>query len=97
MSATHTRKIFVPIFLLLCLGAAQLACGLFTGQGTSPSDSSIPEPGKSGGESEGPGDSPGQGEDGRSMDDQGESPIEPAFGSDTFTLPTPGGHAYSWL
>ena len=90
MYAAHKRRIFIALIAIICLGSAQIACGLFTSQGNELIDSSVPQPSGIGGESEGPDDESGQGEDGGSMDEQSESIIEPALGSDTLPCPPKG-------
>ncbi len=76
MHALNNGKILPVLILVLCLGWAFSACALPANQGNSPA---APQPG-------GEEDALGEG-----SDEQGESPIEPEFGSDSLPCPSKGG------
>jgi hypothetical protein len=90
MSMAAKGKVFIAWCALLCLGAAQIACGLLAGQSSAPAGPSDSQLSGSGGESQGQNNAPGQGEGSNSMDEQDESIVEPALGSDTLPCPPKG-------
>jgi len=81
------RLIFVAL-AIASLGAAQLACSLFGGQAAAPPPAASPPEMEAGPPENQEQNAPG--ENGGSLDDQSDAPIEPEFGENTLACPAKG-------
>lgn len=94
MITVNKGRVLTAVMILICLGAAQIACGLFSGQGADSSDLSEVQQPYSGEDSQVESSESAQSEDGDPLDEQGESPVEPALDSDTLPCPLKGSTLY---
>jgi len=103
MKAVMNFRIVAVVLAILCLGAAQVACGLTSSPDTGPDEqpevqqieveeAEVEEPDDEESPEES-GDSM-QSEDSESLGEPGEEPVEPAFDSDTLPCPLKGSSLY---